>query len=81
MLELALVTGPQLRAARALIDITQEDLADAARVSIGTVRRMESFSGRIEARVASVDKVRRALEKAGIEFLNHERQGVRLKGN
>jgi hypothetical protein len=57
----------------------QIELAKRSRVAIGTVRRMESFSGEIGSRTATLSQVIRALEKAGIEFLNDDRPGVRLR--
>jgi hypothetical protein len=40
---------------------------------------MESFDGEVCARTSTLSLVQRALEKVGIEFLNHERPGVRMK--
>jgi hypothetical protein len=40
---------------------------------------MESFDGEVGA-PTSTPLVQRALEKAGVEFLNHERLGVRIEG-
>jgi hypothetical protein len=57
----------------------QIELAKRSRVAIGTVRRMESFRGEIGARTSTLSQVQKALEKAGVEFLNHEQPGVRLK--
>jgi predicted transcriptional regulator len=74
-----LITGRQLRAARVLVGIEQIDLAKRARVSIGTIRRMESFSGEIGSRTTTLSLVQRALEKAGIEFLDDGQPGVRLR--
>jgi len=76
---MALATNRQLCAARALVGWGQEDLAAAAKISIGTVRRMESIEGPIRGNTTSLRKVQAALEKAGIEFLNHGSPGVRLK--
>ena len=58
----------------------QLDLAKRARVAIGTVRRMESFEGEVGARTGNLSKVQAALERAGIEFLDDGRPGVRLRG-
>ena len=76
-----LITGRQLRAARVLIGMEQIDLAKRARVSIGTIRRMEGFEGEIGARTSTLSLVKRALEKAGVEFLNDDRPGVRLRSS
>ena len=67
-----------MRAARVLLGMEQIELAKRARVAIGTVRRMESFDGEIGARTSTLMLVKRAMEKAGIEFLNDDRPGVRL---
>ena len=74
-----LVNGRQLRAARVLLGWDQTKLASSARVAIGTVRRMESFDGAIHSQTGTLLRVQRALEKAGIEFLDDDRPGVRLK--
>jgi hypothetical protein len=73
------LNGRQLRAARVLIGWDQVRLSKAARVAIGTIRRMESFEGRIQAHTGTLYKVQVALEKAGVEFLDDNRPGVRLK--
>ncbi len=71
----------QLKAARALIGWEQKDLAEAAGVAIGTVRRMESGEGNIRGNVETVRRVQAALEAGGIEFVpeNNGGPGVRLK--
>ncbi|MGA3263629.1 MAG: helix-turn-helix transcriptional regulator [Terracidiphilus sp.] len=73
-----MITGRQLRAARALLDWEQIELAKRAHVAIGTIRRMESFSGEIGARTSTLSQVQATLEKAGIQFLNDGSPGVRL---
>lgn len=77
------LTAAQIRAARALLDWTQPDLANVAKLSVPTVRRMESSRGPSGSTEANVEAVRRALEEAGIVFLNPNEQkdggaGVRL---
>ena len=57
----------------------QIELAKRSRVAIGTIRRMESFSGEIGSRTSTLSLVMAALEKAGIQFLNDESPGVRIK--
>lgn len=76
---LKLTTGRQLRAARALLGWDQIRLAKAARVAVGTIRRMEAFEGIINSQTATLYDVQKALEKGGIEFLDDDRPGVRLK--
>jgi predicted transcriptional regulator len=74
-----LVTGRQLRAARALLGWEQIELAAHSRIAIGTIRRMESFSGEVGSRTSTLSQVLAALEKAGIQFLNDDAPGVRLR--
>ena len=63
-----------------LVGMEQIELAKRARVAIGTIRRMESFDGEIGSRTSTLSLVKKALEKAGVEFLNDDRPGVRLRG-
>jgi transcriptional regulator with XRE-family HTH domain len=74
-----LTTGNQLKAARALIEMDQGDVAEKAGVNVNTIRSMEaSGSNPIAGRSANVQRVQQVLEAAGIEFLNHGQPGVRL---
>ena len=54
-------------------------MSKRARVAIGTIRRMESFSGEIGSRTSTLSQVMATLEKAGILFLNDGSPGVRLR--
>jgi len=72
-------TGRQIAAARTLSGISQADLAASAQISVRTLRRMEASEGPASGMVNNVAAVMRALEAAGIEFLNHGRPGVRLR--
>jgi len=74
-----LVTGRQLKAARALVGWEQKELAKKSRVAISTVRRMESFDGEVGARTSTLWLVQKALERAGVEFLNDGQPGVRMR--
>ena len=72
-----LTTPVQLRAARAMLGWTQDDLAKYSGVAISTIRRMEALAT-FTCTVPVMQKVQYSLEKAGIEFLNHGQPGVRL---
>jgi predicted transcriptional regulator len=76
---LTTITGRHIRAARALLGWAQSELSKRSKVALGTVRRMEGFDGPVGARTETLGKVVTVLEKAGVEFLNDERPGVRLK--
>ena len=79
MYDLPLITGRQLKAARALIGWEQTNLAKKSGVAISTIRRMESFAGEIGARTGTLSLVQRALEKAGVDFLDDGQPGVRIR--
>ena len=74
-----MITSAQCRAARALLDWSQQDLADQASIGIVTVRQLEA--GMHAPRKATMIVVRRALETAGVEFIdeNGGGPGVRLQ--
>lgn len=72
-----MATPGQLRAARALLGLSQPDVASAAGVSSMTLKRAEG-SGRPPASADATAAICSALEKAGVEFTNGSRPGVRL---
>jgi transcriptional regulator with XRE-family HTH domain len=72
-----LLTPSQCRAARALIDWSQQQLADASHVGNATIRNFES--DRSSPQHSTLAALQRALEDAGVEFTNGGQPGVRLK--
>jgi transcriptional regulator with XRE-family HTH domain len=76
---MTLVTGNQLKAARALAGVDQHQVAEAAGVNVNTIRNMEARGADpITSGAVTVRNVQLALESLGIEFLNHTQPGVRL---
>ena len=73
------ITGRHIRAARALLGWAQGELAKRSKVARGTIRRMEGFDGPVSARTETLGRIVAVLERAGVEFLNGERPGVRLR--
>ena len=80
-----MITGPQMRAARALLDIDQKTLSELSGVSLATIQRMESSPGNVRGVVDSLMKVVEALDRAGIELIGEQTRsetggrGVRFK--
>ena len=76
-----MITGSQIRMARAHLKWTLEELAKRAGVGLSTVRRMESANGPPPSTVANLQAVQRAFEAAGIEFIpaNGGGPGLRLQ--
>lgn len=64
----------QIRAARALLDWTQPDLANAAGLALATVKRFEKGTTRRVSEEA-IAKMRTALESAGAEFFDQDSAG------
>jgi len=71
-----LITPDQIRAARALLRMDQEELARRANVSVITVRRVEALDGLGKVALGTFAEVQRALEAAGAEFID---RGVRRR--
>jgi len=74
-------TSELIRAARALLRWEQRQLAEASSVSLPTIKRLEAKSGPLLAHASTVAALTRALEVAGIEFIdeNGSGPGVRLR--
>lgn len=75
------LSSAQLRAARALLRWSALDLAKAAKIGVATIRRVEVIDGVIPVTQANELAIRRALEAAGVEFIdeNGGGAGVRLR--
>jgi predicted transcriptional regulator len=71
----------QIKAARALVGWSQDDLADKAGISVPTIKRLEAAEGDIGGRAETRAALVVALEKAGVEFIaeNGGGAGVRMK--
>jgi transcriptional regulator with XRE-family HTH domain len=80
-----MITGAQMRAARALLGLDQRELAQRSGLSLPTIQRMESSDGVIRGNVDSLMKLVEALAAAGIELIGEGAtsqgggRGVRLK--
>jgi transcriptional regulator with XRE-family HTH domain len=79
------ITAAQLRAARALLDIDQRELAAVSGLSVPTIQRMEKSDGVIRGNVDSLMKLVGALDHLGIELIGEGAasgrggRGVRLR--
>ena len=72
------LTSAQIRAGRALVRWSAEDLSRQSAVSLRTIRRAELVEGQTSMTARNDLAIRRALEAAGIEFTNGDQPGVRL---
>ncbi len=64
-----MITGPQMRAARALLGLDQRELAQRSGLSLPTIQRMEASGGVVRGNVNSLMKLVEALSAAGIELI------------
>jgi predicted transcriptional regulator len=75
-----MLSSDQIRGARAVLRLSQAELADASGVSLETIKRLEAMDGELKVRLDTLTKIKLALEKAGVEFIpeNGGGAGVRL---
>jgi transcriptional regulator with XRE-family HTH domain len=78
---MSLITGAQLRAARTLAGVEQEQLAASSGVGVNTISKLEQHRGELAAvKVATIRALERALERAGVEFIaDRDSVGVKMR--
>ena len=80
-----MITAAQMRAARALLNIDQRELAERSGLSLPTIQRMEASDGVVRGNVTSLMKLVDALAGLDIELIGDNAisssggRGVRLK--
>ena len=73
------LTPKQLQAARTLVGWSRDRLAEKSGVAAETIKRFEIKGS--DPRLGTVNKWRRALEVAGVQFIDEDcGPGVRLRG-
>lgn len=74
------LTSEMVRAARALLRWSQQDLASAAEISLPTIKRLENEPGPIPGLRSTAVAIESAFTRAGIEFLYDRGEGaIKLK--
>ncbi len=73
-----MITAKQIRAARVFLEWDQKRLAAAAELSLPTIQRMETI-GPERSSAGNVERLQRALEAAGIEFIEEDGRGVGVR--
>jgi transcriptional regulator with XRE-family HTH domain len=75
-----MITGLQIRAARAALRLSVEELAETSGVSSRTIKRMESKHGEPVSTRVNLEAIKSSLEAAGIEFIGtpDDRPGIRI---
>jgi transcriptional regulator with XRE-family HTH domain len=74
-----MITTRQVKAARALLDWSQADLAKASGVSLPTIARLEADDGPLGGLAATGDAIKITLERAGAVFILDNGGGVKLR--
>jgi transcriptional regulator with XRE-family HTH domain len=73
-----MISGSQIRAARAFLGWSVKELAQKSKVGISTIQRIENAVGPPNTLVSNLAAIQSTLEAAGIEFTNGEAPGVRM---
>ena len=78
-----MITSDQIRAARALLRWSAEELANKAQLGVATIRRIEADEGVPSSNARTLDILQKTLETAGVEFVGtpQDRPGVRKSPN
>jgi transcriptional regulator with XRE-family HTH domain len=76
-----LITGEQIRAARAMLKWTADDLAKKSEIGVATIRRLETMNGLPSGQARILSAIQKALEEGGVEFIGtpDHQPGVRLR--
>ena len=70
------MNSTQCRMARAALGFGVRELAERAKIAPSTLARFEAGN---ELKPRTVEAIQRALESAGVEFINGDAPGVRLR--
>ena len=75
-----MICGIQIKLGRAALGWSLEDLANNAGLSWATIQRMEAVgTAPAPGYARNVERVQQALEERGIEFINGDGPGIRVK--
>jgi transcriptional regulator with XRE-family HTH domain len=76
-----MITGLQIRAARAILKWSAKEAGEKAGISLPTIQRFEQLDGVPPSRSQTLIDLKRSFEEAGVEFIGtpDHGPGVRLK--
>ena len=74
-----MITSAQIRAARGILNWSRKDLAEHSGVSFASMMRLESFEGVPASNFKTLESVKQAFEKAGIEFIGSPDEGAGVR--
>ena len=74
-----MITSAQIRAARGMLNWSRKDLAEHSGVSFASMMRLESFEGVPASNFKTLESVKQAFEKAGVEFIGSPDSGAGVR--
>lgn len=74
-----MITSAQIRAARGMLSWSRKDLAEHSGVSFASMMRLESFDGVPASNFKTLESVKQAFEKAGVEFIGTPESGAGVR--
>jgi DNA-binding Xre family transcriptional regulator len=77
----ALITTAQIRAGRALLRWSSNDLSNYSGIGISTIKRLETMEGVPSVNLSTLIAIQNAFESNGVEFIGtpDHQPGVRLR--
>ena len=73
-----MLSAVQIRIARTLLHWEQRDLAEASKVPLGAIKRIESVPKQLRARRRTADAIRQTFKKHGVTFGDDDHPTVTL---
>jgi transcriptional regulator with XRE-family HTH domain len=73
------ITSEQIRAARGLLRWEQRDLAEAAGLSIETIKSIERRPGALMVRTSTLYAIQSAFDEAGVVFFDGDNGGAGIR--
>ena len=74
-----MITSSQIRAARGILNWSRKDLAEHSGVSFSSMMRLESFEGVPASNFKTLESIKQAFEKAGVEFIGTPESGAGVR--
>lgn len=74
-----MITSAQIRAARALLGWSRDQLSKQSGVGISALMRLEGAEGVPSGNIKTFDSVQKAFESAGIEFIGTPESGAGVR--
>lgn len=74
-----MITSAQIRAARGMLSWSRKDLAEHSGVSFASMMRLESFEGVPASNFKTLESVKQAFERAGVEFIGTPECGAGVR--